>query len=103
MASIVTEEFKNTIPPEMWDEWKAVTQPFKDSIRRYEEVQERIEARKKGIKPEVEVMETYEQAIRNNTIDEFVEQLQKHFSKDHWMYVMVSEIADQMKGGTDEI
>lgn len=99
MASTVTEEFKNTIPPEMWDEWKAVTQPFKDSIRRWEEVQERIEERKKGIKPEPEVLDTYEQAIRNNTLDEFVENLRQYFADDSWVCVMAKEIAEQMKGG----
>jgi DNA polymerase elongation subunit (family B) len=99
MESIVTEEYKNTIPPEKWEEWNEVTKPYKDSIRRWEEAQARKEARKKGIKPEPKAVETYEQVIRNNTIDEFIENLRQYFEDDSWVCVMAKEIAEQMKGG----
>ena len=91
------EEYRNKIPPELLEEWAKVTQPFKDSARRWEAVQERKEAKMKG--QNLKKLETYEQAIRNNTIDEFIAHLHEHLSEDNWVYVMACEIAEEMKGG----
>ena len=111
----MAKEIKASIPNELWAEWEKVTEPFRKASKRQEEAQAKKKEKKNGVKVETETIETvealetietieiYEQEIRNKTLDEFIGHLAKNISEKHWLYVMACEIAEEMKGVTNEI